>query len=107
MAVGAPGGNKILSALAQVIANVADRGMTAVEAVSAPRIHAEGSTVWCEARTRADTCDSLSERGYDVVHETQAYAARASAQLVILGPDGHLDGGSDPRSEGAVVYARK
>ena len=107
MAVGAPGGNKILSALAQVIANVADRGMTAVEAVSAPRIHAEGSTVWCEARTRADTCDSLSERGYDLVHETQAYAARASAQLVILGPDGHLDGGSDPRSEGAVVYARK
>ena len=106
MAAGAPGGNKILSALTQVITNVADYGMTAVEAVSAPRIHAEGSTVWCESRTRADTCDVLGERGYDVIHEPQAYAARASAQLVIIGPDGHLDAGSDPRSDGAVVYAR-
>lgn len=102
--VGAPGGNKILSALTQVITNVVDYGMTAVEAVSAPRVHAEGSTVWCEARTRSDTCEELLGRGYDVVHDPQSYALRASAQLVIIDTDGQLDGGSDPRSNGAVIH---
>ena len=65
MAVGAPGGNMILSALAQVISNVVDFGMIAVEALSATRIHAEGPNVWCEARTGTDTRDALRERGFD------------------------------------------
>ena len=107
MAIGAPGGNAILSALVQVITNVVDFGMTAVEAVSAPRIHAEGSTIWCEARTRTDTCDALRERGHTVVHDAASYAVRrAMAQIVIVGPDGELDGGSDPRGASGVARAR-
>lgn len=107
MAFGAPGGNAILSALVQAFTNVVDFGMTAVEAVSAPRIHAEGSMIWCEARTRMDTCDALVERGYTVVQNPGPYSSRlALAQLIIIGPDGELDGGSDPRGESGVVYAR-
>ncbi len=105
MVLGAPGGNAILSALTQVFTNVADYGMTAVEAVSAPRIHAEGSTIWCEARTRTETCEALRERGYDVVQKTASLASGiAVAQLVVMGPDGKLDGGSDPRGDSAVMY---
>ena len=106
MAVGAPGGNMILSALAQVISNVVDFGMSPVEALSATRIHAEGPTVWCEARTRTDTCNTLRERGFDVVHEPQSYASRALPQLVVIGADGQLEGASDPRGNGGVMYAR-
>ena len=107
MVLGAPGGNAILSALAQVFTNVVDFGMTAVEAVSAPRIHAEGSTIWCEARTRADVCDALRERGFDVRQDPSSMSKRlARAELVIVGPDGELDGGSDPRGPVGVAHSR-
>ena len=54
MAIGAPGGNVILSACLQIFLNVAEFDMRAVEAVSAPRIHAEGSMIWHEASIRQD-----------------------------------------------------
>ena len=107
MAFGAPGGNVILSALTQVFINVVEFGMGAVEAVSAPRIHAEGSTIWCEARIRADVCEQLRSRGFDVVHLPASLGQRmARAQLVLIGPDGSLEGGSDPRAGSAVMLAR-
>ena len=107
MAFGAPGGNAILSALTQVFTNVVDYGMTAVEAVSAPRIHAEGSTLRCEARVRDDVCDALRSRGYDVVQDPASLSRGvALAQLVVIGPDGELDGASDPRGPMGVLHAR-
>ena len=106
MALGAPGGNAILSSLTQVFTNVVDYGMTAVEAVSAPRIHAEGATVVCEARVRSDVCDALRERGYDLVQDQAPLSRRmALAQLVIIGPDGELDGASDPRGPMGAFHA--
>jgi len=104
MAFGAPGGNAILSALSQVFTNVADFGMGAVEAVSAPRIHAEGPKVWCEARTRTDVAEALAAGGHEVVQEAASLSRRvARAQLVIVRPDGELDGGSDPRGPMGVA----
>ena len=105
--LGAPGGNAILSALVQVLSNVVDFGMTAVEAVSAPRIHAEGATVSCEARTREDICNALRARGFTVDMDPASLSGRmARAQLIIIGVDGHLEGGSDPRGGGAVMRTR-
>lgn len=107
LALGAPGGNAILSACFQAISNVLDFGMTAVEAVSAPRIHAEESTVWCEARIRSDTCAALSGEGYTVNHQLWSYAPwLALVQLVHLLPDGRLQGASDPRGGGGVCYTK-
>ena len=106
MAWGAPGGNAILSALVQAFTNVVDFGMSATEAVVAPRIHAEGDTIWCDARMRTDMCDALRARGFTVEQDPISYPFRfALAQLVTMSPDGTLDGGSDPRGEGAVIVA--
>ena len=106
MVLGAPGGNAILSALVQVFINVVEFGMGAVDAVSAPRIHAEGRTVWCEGRTPAETCDALRRKGFTVVRDAAPLARRLGlAQLVLVGTDGRLDGGSDPRGESGVAYA--
>ena len=106
VAWGAPGGNAILSALVQAFTNVVDFGMTATEAVTAPRIHAEGDTIWCDARLRTDTCDALRERGFTVEQSPISYPSRfALCQLVTMAADGTVDGGSDPRGEGAVVLA--
>ena len=104
VAWGAPGGNAILSALAQAFTNVVDFGMTATEAVTAPRIHAEGNMLWCDARMRTDTCDALREKGFTVEQNPLSYPSRfALCQLVTLAGDGTLDGGSDPRGDGAVM----
>ena len=106
VAWGAPGGNAILSALVQAFTNVVDFGMTATEAVTAPRIHAEGDTIWCDARMRTDRCDALREKGFTVEQSPISYPSRfALCQLVTMAADGTLDGGSDPRGEGAVVLA--
>ncbi|MFC1937037.1 gamma-glutamyltransferase family protein [Chloroflexota bacterium] len=101
LALGAPGGQAILSGCFQAISNVLDFGMTAVEAVYAPRIHAEGWTVWGEARIRTETCDALTKQGYTVERQPFSFSPRlAQVQLVRLLPDGRLDGGSDPRGGG-------
>ena len=105
--LGAPGGNAILSALTQTLSNVVDFGMSAVEAVSATRIHAEGPTIWCEARVRGEVVDELVERGFTVVQRPESFTSGvARAQLVVIGDGGELDGGSDPRGSSAVVYVR-
>ena len=106
-ALGAPGANAILPGLAQTFSNVVDFGMTATEAVLAPRIHAEGSKVWCEGRTRTDVCDQLRERGFDVVHESAAISKRRSlVQLVLMDEEGApVDAASDPRGPSGVYWA--
>ena len=81
--------------------------MSAVEAVSATRIHAEGSTIWCEARVRSDVVAGLEERGFTVLQNRESLAGGlAMAQLVLFGDDGQPRGGSDPRGPSGVVYAR-
>ena len=55
--VGAPGGSVIISAVRTTIINAIDFGMSAVEAVSFPRIHCEGGPVFCEARVQGDVVD--------------------------------------------------
>ena len=108
VAFGAPGGNAILSAMTQSFTNVVDFGMNATEAVSAPRIHAEESTVWCESRIRADAVTALREAGHKIIQDPNSHGwLFARAQLVTIAPDGKLDGGSDPRrSDSGVAVAR-
>ena len=105
LVLGAPGGNAIPTALVQALSNVVDFSMSAVEAVTATRIHAEGSTIWCEGRLRGHVTDELRWRGFDVIQTPESFSPDiAYAQLVVIGDDGELDGGSDPRSASGVVY---
>jgi len=107
MVLGAPGGNGILSALSQTFLNIVEFDMTAGEAVLSPRIHAEGSTIWCESRSRSDTLDELRARGHTVVKDYMSLGRRfAKAHVVVMHPDGQLDVGSDPRGSMGVVKAR-
>lgn len=111
-AVGALGGSTIISSVVQSICNVIDWGMTAVEAVSAPRIHCEGAVIYVEAPIRSDTCEALRQLGHQVEHRLDSYpggcyAIIPRAQLARIRSDGSLDGGADPRGGyGGVAYAR-
>ena len=50
LAVGAPGGRKIVSAIPQVIANMVDLGDAPQAAIEAPRVHTEGGELWVDDR---------------------------------------------------------
>jgi len=107
LALGALGGNAILSACVQVLSNILDFGFSAVEAVLAPRIHAEGSIIWCESRIRSDHCTMLKTKGHTVERQLRGYVPWfGQVQIAHIIPDGGIQGGSDPRGGGgAAMYA--
>ncbi|MEV7965759.1 gamma-glutamyltransferase [Sphaerisporangium sp. NPDC088356] len=63
-ALGASGGRRIISSVAQVAARWRD-GADIQQAISAPRIHAEGDRVWLDRRD-ADAAGDLAASGFDV-----------------------------------------
>jgi len=108
MVLGAPGGTRIISAVLQTIVNVIDHGMTALEAVSAPRIDCQGGRIYAEGRIPAYVCDELASRGFPVQRDTASYgvyptnAARVHA-IVLDDARGGLSGGADPRGYGVAL----
>lgn len=105
MIVGAPGGSVIISAVLTTIVNAIDFGMSAVEAVSFPRIHCEGGPVFCEARVQGDVVEALRGLGHDVRHSAISYDPTMSRAHAILLRDGKPAGGADPRGGGGVAVA--
>ncbi len=107
MVVGAPGGWSISSAVSQAISNVIDFGMSPVEAVSAPRLHSEGTPVYCELRVPRRTVDQLRSRGMEVVHSLHNYDPAFASVQMALREGGRFRGGSDPRRlSGSVAIVR-
>ena len=103
--VGAPGGTKIVTAVLQVLVNVLDHGMSAVEAVSAPRIDFQGDVVQTEYRVPQRVCDGLAGLGYSVNRRTLNYDTYfARPQVIVASRDGSLSGASDPRKDGGAAF---
>ncbi|HEY9810178.1 MAG TPA: gamma-glutamyltransferase [Halomicronema sp.] len=100
MAVGSPGGSTIITTVLQIILNVLVYGMDAEKAVSAPRLHHQ----WVPDKLRVEkNFDSgvlaeLRNRG----NEIEELADWGNANLIIITPDGGLEGAADPRGEGAA-----
>ncbi len=105
MVVGAPGGSVIISAVLTTIVNAIDFGMSAVEAVSFPRIHCEAGPVFCEARVQGDVVEALRGLGHDVRHSAISYDPTMSRAHAILLRGGKPTGGADPRGGGGVAIA--
>lgn len=106
MILGSPGSNAIVNAIAQVIVNVVDFGMTPLEAVSAPRIHCEGGPVLTETRLPQATARALEARGHRLTPRPFSYdSLQGRIQLIVAGEGGWV-GASDPRRDGgAAMYA--
>ncbi|MBI4278896.1 MAG: gamma-glutamyltransferase [Armatimonadetes bacterium] len=106
-ALGAPGGNAIITGVLQALVNVLDHGMTATEAVSAPRIHCEGEAVDLEGRFFRSTVRALEAQGLQAHWSPVALdGAFARVQLIAIDPaTGRLDLGPDPRGEGGCGRA--
>ena len=74
LTVGAPGGRKIVSAIPQVIANIADGKCSLQQAIEAPRVHAEGPVLEVDDRVGPRALDGLRKRGHEVVPRRETYS---------------------------------
>ncbi|MEX2644361.1 MAG: gamma-glutamyltransferase [Acetobacterales bacterium] len=103
---GAPGGSVIISAVLQSILNVVDFGMTAIEAVTVPRIHCEGGRVHAEATVPLREIRRLEAMGHEVEHMPYSFGPSMSrAHIIETTHVGRVRAGSDPRGGAGVSYA--
>ena len=84
LTVGAPGGRKIVSAIPQVIANIADAGDAPQRAIEAPRLHTEGGELWVDDRVGERSLGALRRMGHDVVPKHQSYGTLYFARPVAI-----------------------
>jgi gamma-glutamyltranspeptidase/glutathione hydrolase len=74
LTLGAPGGRKIISAIPQVLSNLADLGDAPQAAIEAPRLHTEGGELWVDARVGEKALAALLRMGHPVVAKHEAYS---------------------------------
>ena len=101
LALGAPGGTTITMGVLQTILNVVDFGMSAQEAVSAPRFCALSDTIELTNRILRSTEKDLQARGYPTMRYAVSYATPLVHAIRIR--DGKLDGGADPAGDGMAA----
>jgi gamma-glutamyltranspeptidase/glutathione hydrolase len=103
LTVGAPGGRKIVSAIPQVLANVADGKGTLQQAIEAPRLHSEGAELQVDDRVGDKTLDALRRRGHEVVPKHETYSTLSfSRPIGIRITRAGLEAGLDPLGAAAA-----
>ena len=103
MVTGTPGGSTIITTVFQTISNVLDYGMGVVEAVQAPRVHHQHlpDQIYYEPDgLRPDVVQALEAMGHTLVERNDV---SGDVQMIVVGPDGSLEGWSDPRRGGRAV----
>jgi gamma-glutamyltranspeptidase/glutathione hydrolase len=77
LALGAPGGRRIISAVVQSLVNVLDFGLDVQSAVTTPRIHCEGRLTEVDGSTDPSVVEQLRHTGHDVqLHEEHSSSFR-------------------------------
>ena len=98
LAIGSPGGSRIIGYVAESIIAWADWGMNVQEAVSVPHAVNRFGTYDVEEGTAAeDLVTPLTELGFEV----NARALTSGLHAIAIGET--LQGGADPRREGIAL----
>jgi gamma-glutamyltranspeptidase/glutathione hydrolase len=95
LVAGSPGGSRIITTTLQVIMNVIDHRLNVQAAVNAPRIHHQWlpDEIRIEQGISPDTVGLLRGMGHTVTEKS----AMGAIQSIMIGEDGTLYGGADPR----------
>ncbi len=101
LVLGAPGATYITMGNLQVILNVIDFGMTAQEAIIAPRIAATSNFVELSNRILRTVERDLCAMGYPVIRQPYPYTSAWVHAIRIV--DGRWDGGADPATDGMAM----
>lgn len=104
MTVGSPGGPLIISIVGQAVINVLDHGMDMQQAINAARYSCRNGKLEVDGmfKNRAELVKQLEARGWKVPELKAGNTVWGGAQGIRILPDGILEGGADPRREGAV-----
>lgn len=96
LALGAPGGRRIVSAIPQVVSTLLDRRQSLQAAVEAPRLHTEGNALSVDRRVGDKAITALRKRGYKVTPWEETFATFGLAKpLGIRVTDKGLEAGLD------------
>lgn len=99
LAIGSPGGSRIIGYVAQAIVNHVDFGMNIQEALGAPHaVNRFGTYDLEEGTDMAEAESALQDMGY----ETEIRDLNSGLHAIEITEDG-LRGGADPRREGVAV----
>jgi gamma-glutamyltranspeptidase / glutathione hydrolase len=99
LAIGAPGGRRVISGVFQSILNIFEYGMGPAEAIGAPRVHCEGIAVEVDSRVPEAVIEELRRRGHDITirEETPVMANFSRPVGIMIDPEtGALRGGATP-----------
>ena len=100
--LGSGGSNRIRSAILQVLTNLVDFGMTAEEAVNAPRIHVEGDLLSVEDGFTSDEEHALAGSGLRTDRWSERNLFFGGVHLVSQNESG-LNAIGDPRRGGVGI----
>ena len=103
LVVGSAGSIRLRAAILQIVVNVVDHGMTAAEAISAPRVHLDDGQLHLEGGIDPAVAERLAESGYELVRWPVRNLYFGGASAVALGEDGTLEAAGDERRGGAGV----
>ena len=103
LVIGAPGATRIVTAIAQVIINHLDFGMTIQEAILAPRFDCQGGPIACQIRIPASVVDAVRER-HPIERAAVGHGGFALVHAIAIDPaSGRLTGGADTGSAGMAI----
>lgn len=105
LTLGSPGGSQIIGVVTQTLVGVMDHGLDMQSAINLPRVSCRNrGRLQLEGlyANRADLVRQLEALGWSVEPLAPGYEAWGGAQGIRVRPDGLLEGGADPRREGAV-----
>lgn len=104
MTVGSPGGSLIISIVGQTVLNVLDHQMDMQQAINAARSSCRNSSLQLDGmfKNREVLVNELQARGWKIAELKPGNTVWGGAHGIRILPDGTLEGGADPRREGAV-----
>ncbi|HXS47915.1 MAG TPA: gamma-glutamyltransferase [Solirubrobacterales bacterium] len=106
LGLGSAGSNRIRSAIVQTVARVVEQGMSAGDAVRAPRLHIEQGIVQAEPGVDEAALARIEARGIPVLRRPRINLFFGGVQAVARDrASGALSGGGDPRRGGSVAVA--
>ncbi len=103
MVTGAPGATRIITANVQVILNVLAFGMSAGDAVLAPRFDCQGDLIVCQARIPEYRCAQV-RRKHPIERMSESHGGIALVHAIVIDPrTGKVEGGADTGAGGMAL----
>jgi gamma-glutamyltranspeptidase / glutathione hydrolase len=95
LAMGAPGGRRVISAMVHCAVNMVDHGMGPQQAMNTSRCHSEGSTTEIEQGAGPEVIAGLQAMGHDLLVREETYSSSHFGRPngILVDDDGALLGG--------------